>query len=161
MQVGLQKLVDYIPQYDIKSLSSLQTFNFNKLFNTDTEIGKNFTETYDYAYETAEKDVGEPDIDKEELKSTIIEEIKNKALGKACIIKSKFQTCVYALLGISITWMFLYLLQEKVDSGFVYFLIDNFLNPTIQNIMCDFIKEKIGVSSEKNITINIQNVNIG
>ena len=57
--------------------------------------------------------------------------------------------------------MFLYLLQEKVDSGFVYFLIDNFLNPTIQNIMCDFIKEKIGVSSEKNITINIQNVNIG
>ena len=88
-------------------------------------------------------------IDKEELKSTIIEEIKNKALGKACIIKSKFQTCVYALLGISITWMFLYLLQEKVDSGFVYFLIDNFLNPTIQNIMCDFIKEKIGVSSEK------------
>ena len=121
LQVGLQKLVDYIPQYDIKSLSSLQTFNFNKLFNTDTEIGKNFTETYDYAYETAEKDVGEPDIDKEELKSTIIEEIKNKALGKACVVKSKFQTCVYALLGISITWMFLYLLQEKVDSGFVYF----------------------------------------
>lgn len=161
LQVGLQKLVDYIPQYDIKSLSLLQTFNFNKLFNTDTEIGKNFTETYDYAYETAEKDVGEPDIDKEELKSTIIEEIKNKALGKACIIKSKFQTCVYALLGISITWMFLYLLQEKVDSGFVYFLIDNFLNPTIQNIMCDFIKEKIGVSPEKNITVNIQNVNIG
>lgn len=32
LQVGLQKLVDYIPQYDIKSLSSLQTFNFNKLF---------------------------------------------------------------------------------------------------------------------------------
>ena len=31
LQVGLQKLVDYIPQYDIKSLSSLQTFNFNKL----------------------------------------------------------------------------------------------------------------------------------
>lgn len=25
LQVGLQKLVDYIPQYDIKSLSSLQT----------------------------------------------------------------------------------------------------------------------------------------
>ena len=55
LQVGLQKLVDYIPQYDIKSLSLLQTFNFNKLFNTDTEIGKNFTETYDYAYETAER----------------------------------------------------------------------------------------------------------
>ena len=64
-------------------------------------------------------------------------------------------------MGISITWMFLYLLQEKVDSGFVYFLIDNFLNPTIQNIMYDFIKEKIGVSPEKNITVNIQNVNIG
>lgn len=26
LQVGLQKLVDYIPQYDIKSLSLLQTF---------------------------------------------------------------------------------------------------------------------------------------
>ena len=51
--------------------------------------------------------------------------------------------------------------RKKVDSGFVYFLIDNFLNPTIKNIMCDFIKEKNRVSSEKNITINIQNVNIG
>lgn len=74
LQAGVQRLADKMTKIDTSALSSLKT---EQLFDTDTEIGKDFAEVYDCAYETA-KEIEEPDIGKEELKNNIIEEINNK-----------------------------------------------------------------------------------
>lgn len=162
LQTGLKQLADQIPKYDTSALAALQTFDYNKLFSPDTEIGKNFTEAYDYAYETTESEVGEPDIDKEELKNTIIEEIKTNQLDEVDIENSKFQKNVYAILGINMIAMLLYLLQKNSDNGFIYYLISKILEPAIVKIMGDYLKEIMDIpSSGKKATVNIHNLNIG
>lgn len=96
LQAGVQRLADKMTKMDTSALSSLKT---EQLFDTDTEIGKDFAEVYDCAYETA-KEIEEPDIGKEELKNNIIEKINNKDAKKSTIRNSEFQKAVCKMICI-------------------------------------------------------------
>ena len=107
LQAGLQQFADQMTNLDTSALSSLKT---EQLFDTNTEIGKNFTEVYDCAYETA-KEIEKPDIGKEELKNNIIEEIDNKDDDKSTIRNSEFQKAVFNIICFILVTTFIYLYQ--------------------------------------------------
>ena len=107
LQAGLQQFADQMTNFDTSALSSLKT---EQLFDTNTEIGKNFTEVYDCAYETA-KEIEKPDIGKEELKNNIIEEIDNKDDDKSTIRNSEFQKAVCNIICFIFVTTFIYLYQ--------------------------------------------------
>jgi hypothetical protein len=102
LQAGMQRFADQITEIGTSTLSSLKT---EQLFDTDTEIGKGFTDVYDCAYETA-KEIEEPDIGKEELKSNVIEEVDNNDANKSIIRSSEFQKVVCIILLIACAYLY-------------------------------------------------------
>lgn len=92
--------------------------------------------------EIKKEEVRRKDIDKEKIKNVII--------------------IVYAVIYIEM--VLLYFFKANIGNYFLDLVIENYLNPIIQNVIFDYLKQIAGISSEKNVTlklINIQNVNIG
>lgn len=150
LQAGVHRLADKMTNFDTSTLSSLKT---EQLFDTDTEIGKDFTEVYDCAYETA-KEIEEPDIGKEELKSNIIEEIDNKDAKKSTIRNSEFQKAVFNIICIILVTTFTYLYQTgKIEqssaNNFINFIMTTFVAPLLVNSSYDNFKT-INIGIRKN-----------
>lgn len=64
---------------------------------------------------------------------------------------------------IHIEMMLLYFFKANIGNDFLDLIIENYLNPIIQNVIFDYLKQIAGISSEKNVTlklINIENINI-
>lgn len=141
LQAGVQRLADKMTKIDTSALSSLKT---EQLFDTDTEIGKDFTEVYDCAYETA-KEIEEPDIGKEELKNNIIEEINNKDAKKSVIRNSEFQKAVFNIICIILVSTFTYLYQTgKIEhssaNDLINYIMTIFVAPLLVNNSYDNFK---------------------
>lgn len=141
LQAGVQRLADKMTKIDTSTLSSLKT---EQSFDTDTEIGKNFTEIYDCAYETA-KEIEEPDIGKEELKSNIIDEIDNKNAKKSIIRNSEFQKAVFNIICVMLVTIFTYLYQTgKIEhssaNDFINYIMTIFVAPLLVNNSYDNFK---------------------
>ena len=150
LQAGVQRLADKMTKIDTSALSSLKT---EQLFDTDTEIGKGFTEVYDCAYETA-KEIEEPDIGKEELKNNIIEEIDNKDTKKSTIRNSEFQKTVFNIICIILVTTFTYLYQAgKIEQSsandFINHIMTFFVVPLLVNNSYDNFKT-INIGVRKN-----------
>lgn len=150
LQAGVQRLADKMTKIDTSALSSLKT---EQLFDTDTEIGKDFAEVYDCAYETA-KEIEEPDIGKEELKNNIIEEIDNKDTKKSTIRNSEFQKTVFNIICIILVTTFTYLYQAgKIEQSsandFINHIMTFFVVPLLVNNSYDNFKT-INIGVRKN-----------
>lgn len=145
LQAGMQRFADQITEIGTSTLSSLKT---EQLFDTDTEIGKGFTDVYDCAYETA-KEIEEPDIGKEELKNNIIEEIDNRDAKKSIIRNSEFQKAVFNIICAMFITIFTYLYQTgKIEHSSAI----DFIN----HIMTIFVAPLLVSNSYDNFkTINI------
>lgn len=150
LQAGVQRLADKMTNFDTSTLSSLKT---EQLFDTDTEIGKDFTEVYDCAYETA-KEIEEPDIGKEELKNNIIEEIDNNDAKKSVIRNSEFQKAVFNIICFILVTTFTYLYQTgKIEQSsandFINYIMTIFVAPLLVNSSYDNFKT-INIGVRKN-----------
>ncbi len=138
LQAGVQRFAEQITKFDASTLSSLKA---EQLFDTDSEIGKSFTEVYDCAYEAA-KEIEEPDIGKEELKNSIIEEINNKDVNKHIMMNSVFQKAVCKMLvGILLTAC-TYLLhvdgfENASVNDFINYVLEQIVSSMLTNILCN------------------------
>lgn len=147
LQAGVQRFAEQITKFDASTLSSLKA---EQLFDTDSEIGKSFTEVYDCAYEAA-KEIEEPDIGNEELKNSIIEEINNKDVNKHIIKNSRSKKFLFYIIAIIIFNMYTYLnqiglIENTLVTGFINHIISNFVNPLVVNSAYDDFKiTNIGV----------------
>lgn len=90
---------------------------------------------------------------------------RNTEIRREGIDKEKIKNAiiiVYVVLYIEM--MLLYFFKANIGNDFLDLVIENYLNPIIQNVIFDYLKQIAGISSEKNVTIkliDIQNINIG
>lgn len=92
-------------------------------------------------------------------------EIKKEEVRREDITKEKIKnTIIIVYVVIYIEMMLLYFFKANIGNDFLDLIIENYLNPIIQNVIFDYLKQIAGISSEKNVTlklINIENINIG
>lgn len=92
-------------------------------------------------------------------------EIKKEEVRREDIDKEKIKNAIIIVyVVIYIEMMLLYFFKANIGNDFLDLVIENYLNPIIQNVIFDYLKQIAGISSEKNVTIkliDIQNINIG
>ena len=90
---------------------------------------------------------------------------RNTEIRREGIDKEKIKNAIIIVyVVIYIEMMLLYFFKANIGNDFLDLVIENYLNPIIQNVIFDYLKQIAGISSEKNVTIkliDIQNINIG